>query len=115
MAETPILGLCPPRFAAVRQAFEANFAEGLELGARFALAIDGEIVVDLIGGWADRAQTRPFAADTLTSVFSTTKAIAAFMIARLVDQVKLSYGQRVAEIWPEFGAAGKAFVTVEQA
>jgi CubicO group peptidase (beta-lactamase class C family) len=115
MAEAPISGYCPPRFAAVRQAFEANFAEGLELGARFALAIEGEIVVDLIGGWADRAQTRLFAEDTLTSVFSTTKAIAAFMIARLVDQVKLSYGQRVADIWPAFGAAGKATVTVEQA
>jgi CubicO group peptidase (beta-lactamase class C family) len=114
MAETPISGLCPPRFAAVRRAFEANFAEGLELGARFAFAIEGEIVVDLIGGWTDRAQTRPFSADTLTSVFSTTKAIAAFMIARLVDQVKLSYGQRVAEIWPQFAAQSKAFVTVEQ-
>jgi CubicO group peptidase (beta-lactamase class C family) len=114
MAEFPISGLCPPRFDAVREAFEANFAEGRELGARFALAIDGEIVIDLIGGWADRAQTRPFAADTLTSVFSTTKAVAAFMIARLVDQVKLSYGQRVAEIWPAFTAAGKDFVTVEQ-
>jgi CubicO group peptidase (beta-lactamase class C family) len=115
MADPPISGFCPPRFAAVRRAFDANFAEGLELGARFAFAVGGEIVVDLIGGWADRAQTRPFAADTLTSVFSTTKAIAAFMIARLVDQVKLSYGQRVAEIWPEFAANAKAFVTVEQA
>lgn len=115
MADAPIHGLCPPRFAAVRQAFEANFAEGRELGARFAFTVGGEIVIDLIGGWADRAQTRPFAADTLTSVFSTTKALAAFMIARLVDQVKLSYGQRVAEIWPEFGAAGKATITVEQA
>jgi len=43
----------------VRQAFEANFAEGWELGARFALAIDGEIVIDLIGGWADRAWGHP--------------------------------------------------------
>lgn len=114
MADAPISGLCPPRFAAVRRAFEANFAAGLKLGARFALAIEGEIVVDLIGGWADRAQTRPFAADTLTSVFSTTKAIAAFMVARLIDQVKLSYGQRVADIWPGFGASGKGLVTVEQ-
>jgi CubicO group peptidase (beta-lactamase class C family) len=115
MAEPPISGYCPPRFAAVRQAFEANFAGGLELGARFALAIEGEVVVDLIGGWADRSQTRLFAEDTLTSVFSTTKAIAAFMIARLVDQVRLSYGQRVADVWPAFGASGKATVTVEQA
>src|ERR1700676_3028009 len=114
MADFPVSGVCPPRFAAVRQAFEANFAEGLELGARFAFAIGGKIEVDLIGGLADLAQTRPFAAATLTSVFSTTKAIAAFMIARLVDQVKLSYGQRVAEIWPAFASAGKAEITVEQ-
>ena len=115
MAEVPIAGYCPPRFAAVQRAFEANFADGLELGARFALAIEGEVVIDLIGGWADRGQTRLFDADTLTSVFSTTKAMAAFMIARLVDQVKLSYSQRVAEIWPEFGQAGKGGITVEQA
>jgi CubicO group peptidase (beta-lactamase class C family) len=114
MAEAPIHGLCPPRFAAVRAAFEANFSAGLELGARFAFAVEGEIVVDLIGGWADRAQTKPFAEDTLTPVFSTTKALAAFMIARLVGQGRLDYRQRVADLWPEFGQAGKADVTIEQ-
>jgi len=114
VAEAPIAGLCPPRFEAVRQAFEANFAEGHELGARFSFAIEGEIVIDLIGGWADRDQTRPFGDDTLTPLFSTTKAITAVMIARLVDQGRLSYGQRVAELWPVFGAAGKDRLTVEQ-
>jgi len=114
MAEAPIAGLCPPRFQAVRQAFEANFAEGHELGARFSFAVEGEIVIDLIGGWADRAQTKPFADDTLTPLFSTTKAITAFMIARLVGQGRLSYGQRVAELWPAFGASGKDRLTVEQ-
>ena len=98
-----VRGLCPPAFGAVREAFEANFAEGRELGARFALAIEGEIVVDLMGGWADRAQTRPFADDTLTPVFSTTKAMAACMIARLVDQGGSPTTSRVAEVWPEFG------------
>jgi CubicO group peptidase (beta-lactamase class C family) len=114
MAEMEIRGLCPPRFEAVRRAFAANFEAGLELGARFALAIEGEIVIDLMGGWADRDQTRPFAEDTLTPVFSTTKAAASFMIARLVDQGRLAYGQRVIELWPEFGQAGKDQLTVEQ-
>ncbi|HEY1751210.1 MAG TPA: serine hydrolase domain-containing protein [Caulobacteraceae bacterium] len=114
MAEAPVRGLCPPRSAAVRAAFEANFAEGLELGARFAFAVEGEIVVDLIGGWADRAQTKPFAEETLTPVFSTTKAIAAFMIARLVSDGRLDYRQRVADLWPQFGVAAKADITVEQ-
>lgn len=112
MADAPIEGLCPPRFAAVRAAFEANFAAGLELGARFALAIEGEVVVDLIGGWADRAQTRRFGPDTLTPLFSTTKAVASLIIARLVGQGRLDYGQRVAELWPAFGQAGKDGLTV---
>ena len=114
MAEAPTGGVCPPRFEAVRRAFEANFAEGRELGARFAFAVEGEIVVDLIGGWADRDAARPFGPDTLTPIFSTTKAIASFMIARLIDTGRLDYRQRLTEIWPEFGQAGKDAVTVEQ-
>jgi CubicO group peptidase (beta-lactamase class C family) len=114
MTDANVRGLCPPRFAAVARAFAANFDEGLELGARFALAVGGEVVIDLMGGWADRDETRPFAEDTLTPVFSTTKAIASFMIARLVSQGRLAYGQRVAEIWPAFGAAGKDGLTVDE-
>ena len=114
MAEADVRGVCPPRFQAVRDAFAANFGEGLELGARFALVVEGEIVVDLMGGWADRDQTRPFAEDTLTPVFSTTKAMASFMVARLVGQGRLDYRQPVTDLWPEFAAAGKTGVTVEQ-
>jgi CubicO group peptidase (beta-lactamase class C family) len=109
-----IRGTCPPRFSAVRDAFAANFAEGQELGARFCATIEGEVVLDLMAGFADRAGTRPFGPDTLTPVFSTTKAIAATLIARLVGQGRLAYGQSVAEVWPEFAAAGKADITVEQ-
>jgi CubicO group peptidase (beta-lactamase class C family) len=111
---TEIIGLCPPRFTAVREVFDRHFAEGLELGARFALAMEGEIVIDLMGGWADRAETRPFGPDTLTTLFSTTKAVAALMIARLVGQERLSYDTPVAEIWPDFTAAGKGALTIEQ-
>jgi CubicO group peptidase (beta-lactamase class C family) len=104
-----ISGLCPERFAAVEAAFAANFDQGRELGARFALAIEGEIVIDLIGGFADRARSRPFAPDTLTAVFSTTKAMASLMIARLVSAGSLDYDQPVADVWPEFAAAGSIF------
>ena len=109
-----IRGVCPDRFVAVRDAFIANFAEGRELGARFCAAIEGEVVIDLMAGVADRATGRPFGPDTLTPIFSTTKAVTALMIGRLVGQGRLDYGQRVAELWPEFAQAGKAAVTVEQ-
>jgi CubicO group peptidase (beta-lactamase class C family) len=115
VSEVEIGGVCPPQLDPVREAFAANFAEDAELGARFCLAIEGEIVLDLWAGFADRARTRPFDAATLTPVFSTTKAVTALMLARLVGQGRLAYGQRVAEVWPEFGQAGKDPVTVEQA
>ncbi|MDB5422969.1 MAG: estA [Phenylobacterium sp.] len=109
-----IAGIAPARFAAVKDAFAANFDAGGELGARFTLVEAGEVVLDLWAGHADRQRTRPFDERTLTPVFSTTKAIAALLMARLVDQGKLDYAQTVASVWPEFAAAGKASITVEQ-
>lgn len=110
-----IEGFALPRYGAVKDAFAANFEAGEELGARFTLVEAGEVVVDLMAGFADRKRVTPFGPRTLAAVFSTTKALAALMIARLVDQGRLDYGQTVASIWPEFGQAGKAAVTVEQA
>ncbi len=109
-----IHGRCDAGFEAVRDAFAANFAEGLELGARFAFSVEGEMVIDLWAGHADRKGEVPFDAETLTMVFSTTKAVAATMIARLVQAGKLRYDQPVAELWPEFAANGKGAITVEQ-
>jgi CubicO group peptidase (beta-lactamase class C family) len=110
-----ITGFCPDRFSAVRDAFAANFQDGGELGARFSLAIHGEVVVDLMGGHADRKREVAFGPDTLTPLFSTTKAVAALLIARLVDQGRLTYDQTVASVWPEYAQAGKQDVTVGQA
>lgn len=107
--------VCPPQFDGVRAVFEDHLASGQELGAAFALAIDGQIVIDLTGGFADRHRTRPFAADTLASIFSTTKAASALMIARLVSDGRLDYAQTVASVWPQFAQAGKQAVTVGQA
>ena len=102
------------RFTPLAAAFQASLADGGELGARFTLVERGEVVFDLWGGCADRARSKPFDAQTLTPVFSTTKAIAAILIARLVDQGRLTYDQTVASVWPEFAQAGKAAITVAQ-
>ncbi|TAJ71206.1 MAG: class A beta-lactamase-related serine hydrolase [Phenylobacterium sp.] len=110
-----ISGFAPARFSRVKDVFAANFAAGEELGARFTLVEAGEVVLDLMAGWADRKRTVAFDERTLAAVFSTTKAVAALMIARLVDAGKLDYAQTVASVWPEFAQAGKAEVTIEQA
>src|SRR3954468_19465237 len=111
----PVHGHCHDRFVPVLDAFRRALRDGEELGVRFTFDVGGQAVIDLWGGFADRARTRPFAEDTLTPVFSVTKAIAAILIARLVEAGKLAYDQPVAEVWPEFGQAGKDRITLGQA
>jgi CubicO group peptidase (beta-lactamase class C family) len=110
-----ISGFAPARFAGVKDVFAASFAAGEELGARFTLVEAGEVVLDIWGGFADRKRTLAWDERTLAPVFSTTKAVAALMIARLVEAGKLDYGQTVASVWPAFAQAGKDQVTIEQA
>ncbi|MBF8192770.1 beta-lactamase family protein, partial [Nonomuraea sp. K274] len=104
---------CDPRFARVREVFERHFAEGEELGAAFAVYLDGELVVDLWDGVADRHTGRPWERDTPVFAYSCTKAIAATVLLRLADQGLVDVGAPVARVWPEFAAEGKAEITVE--
>ena len=114
MIEHPMGGHVEPGFEPVRTVFEETFAAGEELGAGFCAIVNGQIVVDLWGGWADRAQTTPWRADTLVPVFSTTKAIAALVVARVLAGTggEIGYGTSVASVWPEFAVAGKDQVTI---
>jgi len=113
----PIDGWTAPGLEAVRDAFAANFArqgDYQELGAALCVYRDGACVIDLWGGFADAARRRPWTPDTLVNVWSTTKLAAAMTVAWLVDQGRLRYEQPVADVWPQFAAAGKAGVTVAQ-
>ena len=107
--------IAPARFAALAEVLKTSFTDGEELGARFTLVERGAVVFDLWGGFADRARTQPFDESTLTPVFSSTKAVAALLVARLVDQGRLDYAQTVASVWPEFAEAGKSEITVGEA
>jgi CubicO group peptidase (beta-lactamase class C family) len=107
-----VQGQCQPRFEALRQLFAANIASGADLGASLAVTLDGEFVVDLWGGWADEARTRPWTADTVTNVWSTTKMMTSLTALLLVDRGELDLDAPVARYWPEFGAAGKSGIQV---
>jgi len=111
---TPIAahGTCSPRFEPLRQLFTNNLNTGVDLGASVAITIEGEFAVDLWGGWADVARTRPWNEDTLTLVYSTTKMMAALAALVLVDRGELDLDAPVAKYWPEFAAQGKGGVLV---
>ncbi|MFI6850744.1 serine hydrolase domain-containing protein [Streptomyces sp. NPDC050416] len=110
--EAQVRGHCDARFTAVRTAFEENFRERGELGAAVAVTVGGRTVVDLWGGWADAARTRPWGEDTLVNVWSTTKGPVALCAHILADRGLLDLDAPVAAYWPEFAAAGKEKVLV---
>jgi len=109
---TEVHGFCAPAFQPVREAFERNFAEHGERGAAVAIRHRGDLVVDLWAGSADGAGRRPWNADTLAVVFSTTKGLAALCLHILADRGLIDLEAPVARYWPEFAAAGKGGVTV---
>ena len=109
---TEIHGHCDPRFARVRDAFARNFAERGEIGASFCAIVGGRPVVDLWGGFADPAAGRPWAADTLVMVHSSTKGAAALCAHVLASRGALDVDFPVARYWPEFAAAGKERIPV---
>jgi CubicO group peptidase (beta-lactamase class C family) len=114
MDETPgiVEGQCGTRFEPLRDVFQDLLTCGVELGASVAVAIDGEFVVDLWGGWADEAHTRRWDHDTITNVWSTTKTMTSLAAMVLAERGELDLDAPVARYWPEFAAAGKREVLV---
>jgi CubicO group peptidase (beta-lactamase class C family) len=108
-------GTTDPAFAAVGEVFGELLASGRETGASVAAYVGGRLVVDLWGGWADAARTRPWTPDTLATVFSAGKPLAALALLRHVSTGEIELDAPVTRYWPEFGAAGKSAATVRHA
>jgi len=111
-ADIPVHGHCDPRFDAVRDAFVENLRSGTDLGASVAFTLDGELVVDLWGGFLDFDRSREWQHDTLVNVYSTTKGMTAICAHQLVERGLLDLDAPVAEYWPEFAAKGKETIPV---
>jgi len=107
--------VCPGRFDSLRRAFAQNFTDRGEIGAALCVRIDGEVVVDLVGGFCDAARTRPWTGDTLVCVYSAGKAVLATLGLQLVEAGRLALDAPIASLWPEFAAGGKQHATVRHA
>ncbi|MFJ1761080.1 serine hydrolase domain-containing protein [Amycolatopsis sp. NPDC088138] len=106
MSSEHIQGTVADGYESVREEFAAvATGEGGDYAAQLVAHVDGERVVDL---WTGPEIT----ADSLTGVFSSTKGAAHLVVALLVQDGVLDLDERVSHYWPEFGAAGKAGITV---
>jgi CubicO group peptidase (beta-lactamase class C family) len=108
----PIHGTYDPKFTTVAEAFERNFLERGEVGASVCVRIAGDTVVDLWGGHISAKKEKEWQEDTISIVFSCTKAATALCAHILIDRGELKLDEKVATYWPEFATNGKEDVTV---
>lgn len=107
-----VQGAADPSFACAVRAFSSLFPHPRFGGGALAVYLDGQPVVDVWTGWLDRRGRTHWGADTAPMVFSATKGVASTVIHRLADRGLIDYDAPVAEYWSEFGANGKAAITV---
>ena len=105
-------GTIDARFEPLAQILQDQLESDHDLGASLAVALDGQIVTDCWGGWADEARTEPWESDTITNVWSTTKTMTALCALILIDRGLLDPNEKVATYWPEFSANGKEDIEV---
>ena len=111
----PISGICHDQFEELGAAFRSNFTERGEIGARVSVIKDGEIVVDLCGGYTTESKDQRWDEETLVCCMSVTKGVVALAAHVLAERGELDYDAAVSKYWPEFGQKGKSTLTVRQA
>ena len=111
---TDIQGYCNPKFERVADAFAKNFAENQEVGASIAATVEGEMVVDLWGGFADQKTSRLWEKNSICCVFSATKGVVATVTHMLVERGQIDLDLPIAHYWPEYAQNGKENVTLRQ-
>ena len=107
-----IEGIWDPRFDGVVTTLADSLDAGTDVGASVAVFVEGEPMVDVWGGFVDEAHSAPWAEDTLTNVWSTTKTMTFLCTLMLADRGELDFYSPVARYWPEFAAGGKEHVEV---
>jgi CubicO group peptidase (beta-lactamase class C family) len=112
MASGLLHGNIDPRFEPIRDVIETHLNAGAECGLSVTVDIDGDTVVDVYGGHADEARTRPWEPDTIVNVWSTTKTVTSLAVLMLADRGLVDLDAPVAAYWPEFAANGKEQVLV---
>ncbi|SVB83778.1 uncharacterized protein METZ01_LOCUS236632, partial [marine metagenome] len=107
-----IKGECHPQFSKVKEVFSELYEESREIGSAFAIFKDGKPIINIWAGHQNPEKTKAWTEDTIVTVYSTTKGVAALCIALAVEKGLLDYREKVATYWPEFASKGKKDITV---
>lgn len=100
-------GLVAPGFEGVAALLTQAAEKDPYQRAQLSVLVGGTPVLDMAVG-------EGLSTEDLTGIFSVSKGLGSLVIALLVQRGLLDPRATVATLWPEFGAAGKGSVTVEQ-
>lgn len=100
------------RIEQMRSFVETAMAEAGVPGVGFALYDDGRIVYEGGIGVREVGKPEPVDAHTLFMVASNTKGMSTLLLARLVDEGRLRWDQKVTDVYPDFRLGSAA--TTEQ-
>src|SRR6201987_1370085 len=112
MTSGSLHGQLDARFEPLRDVLEDGLGSGADCGLSLTVDIDGQTVVDVYGGFADEARTRPWERGTIVNVWPTTKTVTGLAVLMLADRGVVDLDARVARYWPEFAQQGKEGVLV---
>lgn len=103
----------PLALTAIEEQFRAQLSPlRLFPGAALAVYLDGRLILDLVGGFADTQRGNPVEPRTLFPLFSGTKPFTAVALWQQIERGRLDLDDPVAAHWPAFGANGKDGVLV---
>ena len=107
-------GVTAEGWGAVADAFADVLNDFGDVGAQLCIRLHGELVVDLAGGRRAPDASAPCFAEDLYVLASTTKGVTALALGVALQEGCLDPAAPMVELWPEFGAAGKDALTVEE-
>jgi CubicO group peptidase (beta-lactamase class C family) len=94
--------------------FRENFQKFGELGAAISLWRNGELLLDLHGGFRDARREQRWTEDTIVGIWSATKGLGSACLLHVLQHNEIDIERRVGEFWPEFAKAGKKAITIAQ-
>lgn len=96
----------------VQSVLDELVGTGAETGLQIAVYHHGALVADAVAGIADSRTGRSVTPDTPFFSFSSGKVMTSLIAHLLVGTGAVEYDTPVVDLWPEFGAHGKATATL---
>ncbi|HEV8148954.1 MAG TPA: serine hydrolase domain-containing protein, partial [Gemmatimonadales bacterium] len=104
----PRLGFAPDRLARIDRLLQQAVDSNRIAGAVALVLRDGQVAYEKAVGWADKEAGRRMTTDAIFRIASQSKALTSVAILSLIEEGKLSLGDRVSRFIPSFAQTSVA-------